>query len=130
MPLCCLASNHLNTCVEYLTHVPHILYLFLARLDQETSGIVIFSRTGDALTSLHKLFRLRKVEKMYTAIVWGHVAENKGQVNLPLSRKPNSPPLYCVNEALGKPSLTQWVVSSLVRLRRFIRLSNSTRVCG
>ncbi len=48
---------------------------------------------------------------MYTAIVWGHLAENEGQVNLPLARKPNSPPLYCVNEVLGKPSLTQWVVS-------------------
>ncbi len=79
-------------------------------LDQETSGIVLFSRTRNALTSLHELFRLRKVEKTYTAIVWGHLTDDEGQIDLPLARKPNSPPLYCVNTELGKPSLTKWVV--------------------
>jgi 23S rRNA pseudouridine1911/1915/1917 synthase len=39
------------------------------RLDRPTSGIVVFARTGKALTRLNKLFSERQVQKTYWAVV-------------------------------------------------------------
>ncbi len=41
------------------------------RLDRPVSGLVIFARTGKALTRLNEMFRNNEVKKTYWAIVKG-----------------------------------------------------------
>ena len=39
------------------------------RLDRPTSGIVIFARTGKALARINKMFKEKKINKTYLAVV-------------------------------------------------------------
>ena len=46
--------------------------LIVHRIDQDTSGLVVFARTPDALRSLRGQFRRREPERVYWAVVYGH----------------------------------------------------------
>ncbi len=46
------------------------------RLDKNTSGLVIFAKTYDALKRYNALMRDRKIEKYYMCIVEGHVSRS------------------------------------------------------
>ncbi|WP_340063012.1 RluA family pseudouridine synthase [Ascidiimonas aurantiaca] len=48
------------------------------RLDRPTTGIVVFAKTSKALGRLNELFRLKKVQKSYWAIVKNPPPEKKG----------------------------------------------------
>jgi len=50
------------------------------RLDRPTSGIVVFARTGKALSRLGTMFREREVRKIYWAVVDGMPPETEGRL--------------------------------------------------
>ena len=50
------------------------------RLDRPTSGIVVFARTGKALSRLGTMFREREVRKIYWAVVDGMPPEPEGRL--------------------------------------------------
>jgi 23S rRNA pseudouridine1911/1915/1917 synthase len=57
------------------------------RLDKETSGIMIITRTHYAHNIIGGLFRNRKIQKTYKAIVAGH-PEKEGTITLAIGRDP------------------------------------------
>ncbi|MCB1659460.1 MAG: RluA family pseudouridine synthase [Moraxellaceae bacterium] len=90
------------------------------RLDQDTSGIVVFARHLAAQQQLNKQFEQRVVNKHYIALVYGHIAQMHGEIDAPLSYDASHPPLHKVDYEHGQHALTQWQVLS--------RHSQSTRV--
>lgn len=54
------------------------------RLDMATSGILLFAMSKAADRELKRQFREREPQKYYQALVWGHLEENSGKVDLPL----------------------------------------------
>lgn len=59
--------------------------LFLAhRIDRETSGIVLISRSRAVSRRLGDAFSGRDIEKEYTALVFGTVESDKGTIDLPI----------------------------------------------
>eukprot|EP00804_Cyclotella_cryptica_P018180 CCRYP_005939-RA/>CCRYP_005939-RA protein AED:0.25 eAED:0.25 QI:290/1/1/1/0.5/0.33/3/734/340 len=67
------------------------------RLGMDTSGLVIFARTNNALRELNSLFRTRKITRKYEALVCGHVASDEGEITLPLMRDYEFPPYMRVS---------------------------------
>jgi 23S rRNA pseudouridine1911/1915/1917 synthase len=59
------------------------------RLDIDTSGVMIVARNQNAFEELKKLFRNRKVEKEYLAIVFGKLRNKKGAIEKPIARSQN-----------------------------------------
>jgi 23S rRNA pseudouridine1911/1915/1917 synthase len=57
------------------------------RLDKETSGLLIITRTNHAHNTLGSLFRNRKINKTYKAVVAGH-PEKEGTITLAIGRDP------------------------------------------
>lgn len=57
------------------------------RLDKETSGIMIITRTNYAHNIIGNLFRNRKINKTYMAIVSGHPPK-EGTINFAIGRDP------------------------------------------
>lgn len=47
------------------------------RLDNPTSGLLLIAKTGDSLRKLHRDFEERKVQKVYTALVYGKFKQGK-----------------------------------------------------
>ena len=56
------------------------------RLDKETSGCVILAKKHSSLVYFFDLFKERKVEKIYYAVVHGKWDKNIKTINLPLKR--------------------------------------------
>jgi 23S rRNA pseudouridine1911/1915/1917 synthase len=76
------------------------------RLDRGASGVLVFARTLAAQRGLVQQFMQHRIEKVYTALVSGYVAED-GEIDLPLyfnSRLQRAE----VNHSKGKPSLTRY----------------------
>lgn len=58
-------------------HRPKRVYV-VHRLDQDTSGVMVFALSLEALEGLKKTFELHTIERCYCAIVEGHLQEKKG----------------------------------------------------
>jgi len=64
------------------------------RLDRPVSGVVVFARTGKALTRMNELFREKKVTKKYWAVVENRPPEDRGRLEHFLIRKPEKNKSY------------------------------------
>lgn len=67
------------------------------RLGMDTSGLVVFTKTMEALREMNTLFRTRKVTRQYEALVCGHLTDNEGLISLPLMRDYEHPPYMRVS---------------------------------
>lgn len=54
------------------------------RLDRETSGVVVFAKTAESHRDLSRQFEERRITKRYVALVDGHVAGERGEIDEPL----------------------------------------------
>jgi tRNA pseudouridine32 synthase / 23S rRNA pseudouridine746 synthase len=92
------------------------------RLDQGTSGIVMFPLNYQTLKNLTHMFEARAIHKRYIAVVEGLVAEDEGEIKLPLICDWPNRPLQKVCFESGKAAHTRYKV-----LERDMN-KNSTRV--
>jgi len=83
--------------------------MIIHRLDMDTSGVVVFGRTPEAVSGLQKAFRERQTTKSYQALVCGHVVADKGTIDLPLQRDHKHPPFMRVSTASSEQEAAQAV---------------------
>ena len=81
--------------------------LVVHRLDQPTSGVLLFARSLDVQRALSEMFASRLIAKRYEAIVEGAL-EGSGVIDLPLIADWPNRPLQKVDHHLGKPASTIW----------------------
>eukprot|EP00527_Entomoneis_sp_CCMP2396_P009485 CAMPEP_0198139290 /NCGR_PEP_ID=MMETSP1443-20131203/2624_1 /TAXON_ID=186043 /ORGANISM="Entomoneis sp., Strain CCMP2396" /LENGTH=355 /DNA_ID=CAMNT_0043801387 /DNA_START=134 /DNA_END=1201 /DNA_ORIENTATION=+ len=67
------------------------------RLGMDTSGLVVFAKTMEAVRGMNSVFRTRKIERKYEALVCGHVEKDEGLINLPLMRDYEFPPFMRIS---------------------------------
>ena len=92
------------------------------RLDQATSGLMVFARSLAALRNLHAQFREGTVDKAYEAIVFGKLDLTSFAIELPLLADWPNRPKQKVDMENGKPSITQ------VEVLSFDAMTNTSRV--
>lgn len=85
--------------------------LVVHRLDQATSGLLLFARGIEAQRELSTDFAERRIGKLYTAVVAGHLT-GEGLIDLPLAADWPNRPRQQVDPVHGKPSQTRWRVLS------------------
>ena len=87
------------------------------RLDRETSGVTVMTKSARVAGELGTIWEQRGVKKDYLAIVHGHVAADDGVLNAPLGKDAHSPVAIkdCVRPD-GSAALTRFRVE-----RRFLR---------
>ncbi|MDA1334787.1 MAG: RluA family pseudouridine synthase [bacterium] len=56
------------------------------RLDKDTSGVLLITKTGNAFRHFKELFKERKIRKIYLALVVGSVRDDSGIIDEPLAR--------------------------------------------
>jgi tRNA pseudouridine32 synthase/23S rRNA pseudouridine746 synthase len=96
--------------------------LVVHRLDMATSGVVLMARGTLAQRQLSTAFAQRETEKTYIAVVHGQIADDSGEIDLPLAADWPHRPMQKLDFARGKASLTRYRV-----LERKLA-SNTTRV--
>ncbi|TXH71350.1 MAG: RNA pseudouridine synthase [Thiothrix sp.] len=92
------------------------------RLDMDTSGLLLMARGKAMQSALSILFQQRSVHKRYLAVVGGKLAQERGEINLPLLLDWPNRPKHKVDFEAGKPSLTRY------RLLSYDAKSNLSRV--
>jgi 23S rRNA pseudouridine1911/1915/1917 synthase len=129
------ASYHRNTLTfllreRYPVSTPHLAH----RLDRETSGVLVCARTLADERALKKAFERRQVEKTYLALVRGCMAEEQGEIDLPLGRPDEGLHLLMEVREDGAPSRTGYRVlarapdHTLVSLRPLTGRQHQLRV--
>lgn len=80
------------------------------RLDLDTSGIMIVPLNKPTHAHISRQFQERLVEKSYHAVVFGVVAQDKGEVELPIRCDWENRPLQMIDHEQGKHALTRYEV--------------------
>jgi tRNA pseudouridine32 synthase/23S rRNA pseudouridine746 synthase len=84
--------------------------LMINRLDKDTSGIVLMSRNRPTHAFIGRQFEERRTSKMYQAIVYGHIVDDEGEIDLPLASDLANKPRHRVDHEHGKAAVTRWRV--------------------
>jgi 23S rRNA pseudouridine1911/1915/1917 synthase len=98
------------------------------RLDRETSGLVVIAKNERAAKVLGKAVLRREIEKQYLAICWGEFEQDRGVIDQPIAVSRTSV-VYTkrvVDNAAGKPSLTEYAVERRLRGFSVVRLTPRT----
>ena len=87
------------------------------RLDRSTSGVMLVGKTPRTFAYLKNEFKERRVEKLYHALVYGHMEEDEGEIVAEIMRTSEVPKKwYARPTEVSDPraAITKWEV-----LRRF-----------
>ncbi len=75
------------------------------RLDRDTSGLLVVARTDLAHRRLAAMIAARKVHRIYAALAWGHLAEDRQVIEAAIARHPADRKRMAVHPD-GRPSRT------------------------
>lgn len=95
------------------------------RLDVGTSGLMVVAKTDQAYTFLKAAFKSREVEKIYHALVQGHMDPSTGTIDGPIDRHPKEDYRFAV-VAGGKISITHYEVMEFFRAVSLVKVELET----
>jgi 23S rRNA pseudouridine1911/1915/1917 synthase len=87
------------------------------RLDKDTSGLIVVAKTDLAHQKLSDMFKDRKVEKHYLALVTGNIKEDRGQIILPIGRHPSQRKKMVVDGLNAREAKTEFEVVKRFKTR-------------
>jgi tRNA pseudouridine32 synthase/23S rRNA pseudouridine746 synthase len=82
----------------------------LHRLDFGTSGIMVVALNKQVNAHITKQFQDRSISKCYTALLYGHLADDDGVIKLPIAKDKPSFPLQKICFETGKTAMTNYQV--------------------
>jgi 23S rRNA pseudouridine1911/1915/1917 synthase len=77
------------------------------RLDVGTTGLMVVAKSEHAYSALKRAFKEREVDKVYHAVVQGHLDPLRGTVDAPIDRHPTHDYKFAVMSS-GRPSVTHY----------------------
>ena len=93
-----------------LTEYPELLVVH--RLDQATSGLMIWARNKESQRGLSRQFEARKIQKEYEALVSASPGKShekvEGEIRLYQRLDIENRPMQIVDDERGKLSITRW----------------------
>lgn len=94
------------------------------RLDQATSGVILFAKTDRTYWALTKMFAERKIHKTYYALIWGIPKLLSGTIDAPIGRSTRDRTAMCITNH-GRSACTHWQV-----LKIFPQANQSLITCN
>ncbi len=79
------------------------------RLDKDTSGLLLVAKHDRAQRALQEQFKSRTVDKVYLALVEGHLNPPRGRIDAPIGRDPRERKRMAVVPD-GRPAQTEYLV--------------------
>lgn len=86
-------------------HRPGIVH----RLDRGTSGLLVVARTPEAYEELVRQMSAHEPERVYSALAWGHLENDRGTIDAPIGRSPRHPTRMAVSDQ-GRRAVTHYRV--------------------
>lgn len=86
------------------------------RLDQDTSGVLVYGLTAQAQSALSVQFAKGEVRKEYQALLEGLVKEDEGDISFPIRTDWERRPMVIYDPKDGKEAITHWEKIKVERL--------------
>ena len=80
------------------------------RIDKDTSGLICVAKNDKAHLSLAEQLKDHTMARTYVALVKGVIAENTGEINLPIGRDPHNRQKMAVTRSNSKEAITYFKV--------------------
>ncbi len=80
------------------------------RIDKDTSGLMVVAKSDAAHNGLAEQFAAHSLDRAYTAVVWGYVSPNEGEIEGNIGRNPKDRKKMAVVPSGGKTALTRYRV--------------------
>lgn len=106
----------------------------VTRLDRNTSGLMVFAKTSYSHSLLDQILHTEDFQKLYLALVYGHVEPQNGLIDLPIGIDPKAFYLRAIDRQTGKESRTvyetveQYQQASLLKLKLLTGRTHQIRV--
>ena len=101
---------HFDQLADNDDHRPGLVH----RIDKDTSGLLVIAKTDQAMAKLTDQFKNKTSHREYTALVWGDVVADHGEIEGNIGRDPKNRLRNKVFEGdqadLGKPAKTYYEV--------------------
>ena len=79
------------------------------RIDTDTSGCLLLARNADARALLQRAFEGRAIQKYYLAVIGREIAEEAGEIDLPLAKQSSAEAGWkMVGDPAGQSAVTRW----------------------
>ncbi len=96
----------------YFSNQPEVRPSFVNRLDRETSGVILIAKNPQVHASMQQAFQQNRIQKVYSAIVYGKPVHRAGIIEQPLGRDKNSEvTIKQTIQSDGATSITKWKVT-------------------
>ena len=96
------------------------------RLDRDTSGLLVVTRSAEAYEGMQGLVRRRELEREYVALVQGHPRSRSGRIEAPIGRDRHDPTRHSLDTATPREAVTLFEVERLVGKRALLRVRLET----
>lgn len=105
-------GEELADCALHRVQVRFPATLLVHRLDEATSGLLLFGLHPAAQKAASWAFESRQVKKTYTARVLGLMQAEEGVIDAPIAKDWPRRPLHIIDPEHGKSAITRWQLLS------------------
>jgi 23S rRNA pseudouridine1911/1915/1917 synthase len=96
------------------------------RLDKDTSGLLIVAKEDKVARLLRQQLADRKITKLYTAVVCGHMPDDSGTIDLPVGRSIRDRKKMVVTHVHSREAITHYQVLEKFRLNDLLEVRLET----
>jgi 23S rRNA pseudouridine1911/1915/1917 synthase len=96
------------------------------RLDRDTSGLLVVTRSAEAHRAMQALVRRRALEREYLALVRGQPRSRSGRIEAAIGRDRHEPTRHSLDTATPREAITEFEVERLLGERAFLRVRLET----
>ena len=96
------------------------------RLDRDTSGLLVLTRSDEAFAALGEQMRARRIEREYVALVRGRPPSRKGTIDAPIGRDRHDVGRMAVGGRGERPAVTHFELARPLRGASLLRLRLET----
>jgi 23S rRNA pseudouridine1911/1915/1917 synthase len=96
------------------------------RLDRDTSGLLVVTRSAEAHEAMQALVRRRALEREYLALVRGHPRSKSGRIEAPIGRDRHDPTRQSLDTARPRDAVTHFEVERVLGERALLRVRLET----
>jgi 23S rRNA pseudouridine1911/1915/1917 synthase len=96
------------------------------RLDRDTSGLLVVTRSPVAHQAMQALVRRRALEREYLTLVCGHPRSKTGRIEAPIGRDRHDPTRHSLDTATPRDAVTHFEVERVLGERALLRVRLET----
>ncbi len=94
----------------------------LHRLDKDTTGLIIFAKSDEALSNLGKAIARREIQKKYDVLCWNYPGMNAGIIEAPIGRSCVMRTKMTVTPLSSKMATTKYLVLEKFPIASYLKV--------